>query len=1124
MSLRPLLLIGVGGTGGKVLGATRQYLLRHLHEQGVDRLPDAWQLLHIDIPAVRDSQERGLPFSLPAGDYSGLMTESADYTSEYAGVTARLRTEARERVVQAWDCWAPVPPGHVPGRISQGAGQLRAVGRVGALSRLSTLQLRIETAIRQLTNQTNLQQLDELASTLRLPPATRGSYEVFVVGSICGGSGSGMLVDVCDLLQANGVRNPVVLAYTPEVFDGTAADDDDGLGPNTYLALSELLNAAWRREPEEMPISRDVHYHAAGVANPRSSGGPGFLALVGRSNEHHQLAGGPEVFRTTGRMLSGMFLDPELLTNLLNFVSVNGASAQVVPDALELRPPHTSHGASFTRALGYSTLSVGREFFGEYARFRLLRHCAEQLLDAHLKDADPHVHKTADQLKQEAVQRAVATFHRELELNELGYDPATGQPHDDVFNAVTIQTTEAGKAMLAEFAHAVQQLVRDRSRPGLWGRSIPTRDAGAAAAQHVRDVTGPGQANQTQRAEELAHQRVEEYRRRLRDKLADQVPRSAAVRGLPVTIELLARVRAQLVAAAKELTNQAEERRSDARSRLSDLEAGFGVNRDSFRESDHAMVAYFVDAAQESLASYLRAQEMVLAARLCREIARGLIEPWARALQDAHDSLVHEVRPDGPVHLQPISHWPASTGVPAHYRPSPVEFTLDDVDAFPSEFERVVALRFPYGDEEERDVERARRESVNEAVRQILIGENIAPEGPVAVASYAYDWIPDLGGVAEPRPATVVARFSQTDLADRIQAWLRYPQSSTLTYLDATIGQHLTVRDDPYNTTLQKKRHARMASAFSEWLRASAPLLAFNSSLLAEVHSTPELGTTPVLGGIPVPNTLGELRRELEGRFRQTFRAEPLPNFDVPDMAGVSAFSFSAPFHPVTSTSVMKPLVSRNSIAWQFRRARPLSETVPLTVEARRDLVLGWFAGRLLGVAELSGTEQQTRARVLVDDRWVELDLSGLRPARPGRQYDAPGRVVESLLLALIESHRTSSLAPVRPFSRLISLGAACADPYGPVTTWVNAGAALPTSADALRLSEATTSEARSDVLRQRVQALQASFRHLLTVSAADAKPELAWGWVTREIAHDVEWALQRLEDAAAVPTDVPQA
>ena len=1122
MSLRPLLFVGIGGTGGKVLGAARHYLLRQLRDKGVDDLPAAWQMIHIDVPSVRDSDEEGMPFSLPEDQYYALTQDDHEYPVLHESIRTRALNEPEGRRFSAWDSWAPAPPAAVPGNVSDGAGQLRGIGRVALLSQLNGLAHSLGSASLQPRGHSNLQDLDELCEPLDLALGQREGPEVFVVGSLSGGSGSGMVVDVCDILRAQGYR-PILLAFTPEVFVGTPAEHDGGLAPNTFLALSELLNAAWRTQPDDMPVSRSLHYRAAQVANPRTAGGPAALALVGRSNRHHQLGDGPQVFRTTGRMLASLATDPSLLTSLINFVLTNADGARATSDRLGLRVPDANDGSPVTRGLGFATISVGREFFADYARFRLLRHCAERLLEAHLLDTDANTSKTADQLKQDAVENSFATFLRELQLNESGYDAMTGMPHDDVLNAVSTRNTDAGNARIADFSRSVQQAIIDLSKPGLFGRSIPTRDATRVAAQWVKDATEPGERGMLRPAVAQSHALIEEYRPVLSQRLAEMIPASVADRGLPVTIELLARTRAQLRTATAELTTSADEILTSARSLTSDLNAGLGINKESFRDNDHDRIALIVATAADALASHILASEHRLAAVLCEQIRTGLLGPWQKALESALTELALEVRPQSAPEKQPINHWPRRTGIPNHFRPSKVEFLLDDIEQFPQDFERVVSRRFPDVDESDPNIGLIRQHSVNEAVRMILMGEELTPTGTIQVSSYEREWVPDLGDTYAPQAAAVSTQFRQAQLMSRIQQWLHYPQSSTLRYLTTTMGDYLTAADDPTNTALAQTRQKSLVTQFDSWLRAAEPLVAIDGGLLASVHGATTLAVTPILSTLNVPSTLPELRQQLTGRFNAVFPSQAAPEFDDVPAPGASAFTFSTSFHPVVCASVMGPMAKGDTFNWEYRRTRPLPELVPLTPSARRRITLGWYAGRLLGKAELSGSDDSTRVRVRTDDVWNTVNLKGLRAPRPAVEYDVPGRILESVLLAMLDVYRQGSLAPLQPVNALLELGTACAQPGGPISRWVRHGVALDPSEDVRRLSAAATAAERSELVSQAVAAFKEGIEYMVG-QAKQEKPPASWGWVTREILDDVEWAIGTIQDSARVLPVPPQA
>ena len=64
--LRPFLLIGVGGSGGKTLRVVREDLARRLQQAGwTGDLPRAWQFVHIDVPTVADGSDPDLPGNCP---------------------------------------------------------------------------------------------------------------------------------------------------------------------------------------------------------------------------------------------------------------------------------------------------------------------------------------------------------------------------------------------------------------------------------------------------------------------------------------------------------------------------------------------------------------------------------------------------------------------------------------------------------------------------------------------------------------------------------------------------------------------------------------------------------------------------------------------------------------------------------------------------------------------------------------------------------------------------------------------------------------------------------------------------------------------------------------------------
>ena len=84
-TMHPLLFLGLGGTGGKVLGVVQNTLSRRLRSVGIHHIPAGIQFLHIDVPAKRDADEGGQAFGLAPTDYFPLTDENFTYSATYTG-------------------------------------------------------------------------------------------------------------------------------------------------------------------------------------------------------------------------------------------------------------------------------------------------------------------------------------------------------------------------------------------------------------------------------------------------------------------------------------------------------------------------------------------------------------------------------------------------------------------------------------------------------------------------------------------------------------------------------------------------------------------------------------------------------------------------------------------------------------------------------------------------------------------------------------------------------------------------------------------------------------------------------------------------------------------------------
>ena len=248
--LRPILFIGLGGAGGKTLRAIKQQLHQDLTAKGYDAgIPTAWQFLHIDTPIVQD----GATFPAP------MLTAEEYYSVVKSGMTLRdiiKRVESlgplaeTQKMLAGWSTKAsPIP-------IDRGAGQIRAIGRLALVADLRNTYDVIQKAISKMLSPVSIPELQGARSALGIE-IEETTPQVFIISSLGGGTGSGMFIDIAELVkratQEYWGDGAISLLYTPEVFRSLGWMSKY-IPMNSLGAMNELIAAEGTRLSESTKL------------------------------------------------------------------------------------------------------------------------------------------------------------------------------------------------------------------------------------------------------------------------------------------------------------------------------------------------------------------------------------------------------------------------------------------------------------------------------------------------------------------------------------------------------------------------------------------------------------------------------------------------------------------------------------------------------------------------------------------------------------------------------------------------------------------------------------------------------------------------------------------------------
>jgi len=267
----PALVIGLGGTGQWVL----TYLKKNLVET-YDKIPKEVRLRAFDTVKTSRAQAGGgqsstdeMPDRVEERAVGGVRLESGEYihvggyVRDFVRDIAQDETNERFPHIRSW-FQAKYYLDNLPDQqfnLDEGAGQFRQFGRLAIYSDLrapttSFIYGQLQDTIQQIQRETN----------------TKNLY-VFIIGSLAGGTGAGMFVDVAHLVrriaseQAHMQVNVRGFLVLPDAFGALPASSvvKRGMNARAFAAMREnkrfSINFDWA-------LGYPMHYQAQVVGRP----------------------------------------------------------------------------------------------------------------------------------------------------------------------------------------------------------------------------------------------------------------------------------------------------------------------------------------------------------------------------------------------------------------------------------------------------------------------------------------------------------------------------------------------------------------------------------------------------------------------------------------------------------------------------------------------------------------------------------------------------------------------------------------------------------------------------------------------------------------------------------------
>ena len=1058
--MRRVLIVGLGGSGGKTVSFLMDELLVRLKNAGwdKDKLPQGWQFVHIDVPGAADGLGANLaaPVATQGGTYIGLAAGAAGYSTFANAIESNLESQMPSDLSYLAR-WEPDERANVIA-ISGGAGAFRAVGRIVTTAAANKIHSNMATVISALNSVEAINENKDAGQILKFKNADQLAKEpplVMMVSSLSGGSGASMVFDVSDIIRSfhsdssfDGEHTGAFL-YTADVFKSLSIF---GAAPGSIATISELINSLHKTSSPW--TAKEWNRFGIKAAVPNAAGrGPSMIFPIGASVNGVRFGKDPEdVYRGFSRMIAPIFADPGLQENYFSYVFVNGRQAATSnPDSSGLSSDPLTNNVEFAHFVGWgsATLSMGRDRYVEYSAQRIARKAVETLVKGHIDEAVLAGQKTPVQAMSDYADQLYPIFWQMF------------NPSDDETNAF-----DAGSYVDAAFPKNIRKQLATQAI----SKELSSQFNGAAANQIAMQMEAvfPRKVNAIlSQADGQAQNSIESWSNRIQAGLEEAVLRIAAMRGLDVTNKILTRAKSDLLKVQDDLA-----KRAASAPGVPEFVSNV-VN--SIRTLGNSPLANggpadnVISNAAEKLDFMFRYRVADILSKVLEDFVKNSLSPLTDALQKLSKELDHELNrkvagSTGAAYREaPLPLWPTSSGVPSHFTPAINEVLLDNIETFPTTFDAHIAQALmPITSNQ-----------IGEAAMQVITQlQSVREEDgsfspihnwPIAltrVGSHPHvdrqaSWYPAALGALSGRAggaARYEIKLDHKNLLKYARKWVSLPNTSFRMYTDQGIAGWLAGSKEMTAQEIQANLN-KIQGALAQTIQYASPLVEVEQGLVSAIHQPSAGGVIYNFSTLPFgqgDDALAPLIANLQGSIQASTTVGNLkdacdPNRDVKEIF-ISSVT-GAPYLPFVFKSLTEPI--RNTWAavraagsakqyWEWRRARPLREFIPASARWTEAFLQGWVMGRITGAVQLEQRsdgvggfiakvwdESQQNWAYFPSELLGVSDL-GVRKAASGSDesaWNVPAALLESLPLAMAHC-QGMSLEPIRAYQVVTKIGA----------------------------------------------------------------------------------------------------